>query len=127
MNKEITNKEISEFENNFFRDTKNYIAQNAVINNGIMQSAKSIRSIIKNTHEFSIEVKTGKITNQKQSGRCWMFAALNVMRLEIMKTLNLETFELSQAYPFFFDKLEKTNHFLENIIETRDEMLIQEK
>jgi bleomycin hydrolase len=86
-----------------------------------MQSAKSINSIIENTHEFSIEVKTGKITNQKQSGRCWMFAALNVMRLEIMKTLNLETFELSQAYPFFFDKLEKTNHFLENIIETRDE------
>ncbi len=112
---------IEKFNNNFNADRTNLVSKNAVINNGIMQSAKSINSIIENTHEFSIEVKTGKITNQKQSGRCWMFAALNVMRLEIMKTLNLETFELSQAYPFFFDKLEKTNHFLENIIETRDE------
>lgn len=112
---------IEKFNNNFNADRTNLVSKNAVINNGIMQSAKSINSIIENTHEFSIEVKTGKITNQKQSGRCWMFAALNVMRLEIMKTLNLETFELSQAYPFFFDKLEKTNHFLENVIETRDE------
>ncbi len=112
---------IEKFNNNFNADRTNLVSKNAVVNNGIMQSAKSINSIIENTHEFSVEVKTGKITNQKQSGRCWMFAALNVMRLKIMKTLNLETFELSQAYPFFFDKLEKTNHFLENIIETRAE------
>ncbi|MGD1821473.1 MAG: aminopeptidase C [Pleomorphochaeta sp.] len=118
MNRLITNNELLSFRENFNSINKNQIAQNAVFENGIMDSAKNVKSIVNNTHQYSIDVKTGDITNQKQSGRCWMFAALNVMRLEIMEKLNLETFELSQAYPFFYDKLEKTNHFLENIIET---------
>jgi bleomycin hydrolase len=71
--------------------------------------------------DFSIEVPTTKITNQKQSGRCWMFAALNTFRFQVIKKLNLETFELSQSYTLFYDKLEKSNYFLESILETLDE------
>ena len=63
-------------------------------------------------HQFSINLKQGEITNQKSSGRCWMFAALNTMRFAIIKKLNLETYELSQNYPLFWDKLEKSNYFL---------------
>ncbi len=50
-----------------------------------------------------------------------MFAALNTMRVEVMKKLNLEDFELSQNYLLFYDKLEKSNYFLESILETLDE------
>lgn len=114
----ITNEELNKFKNDFNSYDKNKIAQSSVIENGIMNSAKNVKSITANTHQYSINVKTGEITNQKASGRCWMFAALNVMRLEIMDKLNLENFELSQAYPFFYDKLEKSNHFIENIIVT---------
>ena len=52
-----------------------------------------------------------------------MFASLNTMRVEVMKKLNLETFELSQNYPLFWDKLEKSNYFLESILDTLDEPL----
>ena len=70
---------------------------------------------------FSIDLEAGKVTNQKQSGRCWMFAALNTMRVEVMKKLNLENMELSQNYTLFYDKLEKANYFLESILDTVDE------
>lgn len=61
------------------------------------------------------------MTNQKQSGRCWMFAALNVLRFGVVKKYNLESFEFSQNYTLFYDKLEKANYFLENVIETYEE------
>lgn len=63
------------------------------------------------------------ITNQRSSGRCWLFASTNVFRIAIMKKYNLDAFELSQAYLFFWDKLEKSNFFLENIIDTADQPL----
>lgn len=118
MKKLITTEQLNNLRKKYNSCDKNLVAQNAVVNNGIIKSAKTLKSSITNTHQYSIEINTGEITNQKQSGRCWMFAALNVMRLEIMEKLNLETFELSQAYLFFYDKLEKSNHFLENILET---------
>lgn len=57
------------------------------------------------------------MTNQKNSGRCWIFAALNVMRLPFIKNLNLEDFEFSQGYLFFWDKVERCNFFLNNMVE----------
>ena len=70
---------------------------------------------------FSLELETGDVTDQKSSGRCWLFAGLNTLRFEIMKKLNLKTFELSQNYQMFWDKLEKSNYFLESILDTLDE------
>lgn len=58
------------------------------------------------------------VTNQKNSGRCWVFAALNCMRIPLMKSLNIDEFEFSQAYLFFWDKIERSNFFLNNIVET---------
>ena len=110
---------IEEFENDFYHSNSNIIAMNSVITNGINNSSFNNLEKIKKQNHYSIEIKTGDITNQKQSGRCWIFAALNFLRLEAMKKLNLKTFELSQNYLLFYDKLEKANYFIENIIQTR--------
>lgn len=57
------------------------------------------------------------MTNQRASGRCWLFASTNVFRIAIAKRYNLGSFELSQSYLFFWDKVEKANLFLENVID----------
>lgn len=123
MNKEITLTDITSFEENYQSDKNNSIKCLAVSKNGIKESSTNPFLERTLTHEYSLEVEPGLVTNQKQSGRCWMFAATNVMRFEVMKNLNLANMELSQAYPLFFDKLEKSNYFLESILATLDEPL----
>ena len=66
--------------------------------------------------KFSLEIKTLEVTNQMNSGRCWLFAATNVVREAIARELNLEKFELSQSYLAFWDKFERANYFLESIL-----------
>ena len=97
------------------------LAMNAVTANGIGKASTDIEALKKNVHEYSVLLKTGEITSQNQSGRCWMFAALNAMRFGLIKKYNLENYEFSQTYPLFWDKLEKSNYFLENILATLDE------
>ena len=97
------------------------LAMNAVTANGIGKASTDIEALKQNVHEYSVLLKTGEITSQNQSGRCWMFAALNAMRFGLIKKYNLENYEFSQAYPLFWDKLEKSNYFLENILATLDE------
>lgn len=67
---------------------------------------------------FSVDIKTMASTNQKGSGRCWLFAATNVLREKVAKEKNLDNFELSQSWLAFWDKFERCNFFLESIIET---------
>jgi bleomycin hydrolase len=71
---------------------------------------------------FNVKIpfEGGPITNQRSSGRCWLFASTNVFRVALAQKYGLESFELSQAYVFFWDKLEKCNFFLEQIISTAD-------
>ena len=71
-------------------------------------------------HSYSIKLDKWTATNQKGSGRCWMFAAMNLFRVGAMKKLKLKNFEFSQNYPLFWDKMEKANFFLEAMIETAD-------
>lgn len=111
-------KNIEAFEKRFESDSKNLVAMNAATKVGISTAATNNELCKTLTHNFSIEIDAGEITNQKQSGRCWMFAATNVFRIEVMKNLNLKNFELSQSFPLFYDKLEKSNFFLENVIST---------
>ena len=114
----VSAQQIAAFAADFESQRANLVAMNAVTANGLMASAVSRAAVAQDTHEYSIRLEQGEITNQKQSGRCWMFAALNTMRYQVMKKCNLKTFELSQAYLFFWDKLEKSNYFLESILET---------
>ncbi|EJF65278.1 peptidase C1B bleomycin hydrolase [Dichomitus squalens] len=77
---------------------------------------------VADAHVFNLELdfKTNPITSQKSSGRCWLFATTNVLRYNVMKKLNLEEFQLSQSYLFFWDKLNKANYYLELSIENAD-------
>ena len=119
----INKEKFKDLDKKFYADRANVIGQSAVTRNGITESVLDPDVIKDMRHSFSLELKQGEITDQKQSGRCWMFSALNTMRYRIIKDYKLETFELSQAYPLFFDKLEKSNYFLESIIKTLDEDL----
>jgi len=124
--KGISKELLKDFSEDYCKDWRNKIISDAIIKNGINDTALNRDSIIKMQHTFSEEIKTGKITDQKKSGRCWLFAGLNKLRYAIAQKLNYnlsekEGFELSQAYLTFWDKLEKANYFLESIIETRRE------
>ena len=114
---------LNEYRNLFLGDTKNIVAMNAVTSNGIEKSARSILACMDTPHEFSIVIPQKGITDQKNSGRCWLFAATNCMRYQIMNKYNIEEFELSQNYLLFYDKLEKANYFLERMIDLVDEPL----
>ena len=85
----------------------------------------SLPTEIADQQVFNIKIpfEGAPITNQRSSGRCWLFASTNVFRVALMKRYNLESFELSQSYLFFWDKLEKSNWFLEQIIDTAHEDL----
>lgn len=89
--------------------------------NGIRASAENVQTHVENTPVFSIDLATGKVANQKQSGRCWMFAALNIFRHKMLTSFQLKDFELSQNYTFFWDKYEKANYFYENILNTAEQ------
>ena len=95
------------------------IRHNTVTNNAINKLALNRRVIAGEDGHFSHKIKTKGVTNQKSSGRCWMFAGLNVMRPKVIHEQELESFEFSTAYLQFWDKMEKSNLYLENIIELR--------
>ena len=117
----VTFDDLGRFHEDFAKDRANLVAANAAVRNGIMESAADYDAARKLPDTFSIDLKQGKITNQKVSGRCWIFSALNTFRFEMMKKYNLETYELSQNYLFFYDKLEKSNFYLENVLKTLKE------
>ena len=119
----VTADDIALARDEFLADRANTVAKNAVTSSGIRAAARVPEGVAANPLTFDIEVKQGKRCDQQRSGRCWMFASLNTMRYRIIQRYNLETFELSQAYPLFWDKLEKSNWFLENILDTLDEPL----
>jgi bleomycin hydrolase len=96
------------------------LAQNAVTRVTIDDVAIN-REIINSTdHSLSTVLDDWKVTNQQRSGRCWLFAGLNLLRVGAMKKMGLKEFEFSQNYAMFWDKIERANYFLEAIIETAD-------
>lgn len=121
MTSRITNDIIIEMKSKCLEETFDRQLRNSILNVGIEKTALNHNSKIEMQHTFSIDLHSDKITSQKRSGRCWLFAGLNIMRPKIIKELNLGNFEFSQTYLMFFDKLEKANYFLENILETLNE------
>src|SRR5450432_200478 len=96
------------------------LAQNAVTRVALDEVAIS-REIVNSTdHSLSIVLDDWKVTNQERSGRCWLFAGLNLLRVGAMKKMGLKNFEFSQNYAMFWDKVERANYFLEAVIETAD-------
>jgi len=105
-------------------DPSTRAAMNAVSNNDIRDLALNREIAAVKDDIFSFKLPTKGITDQQESGRCWLFAGLNLLRQEVIKKFKLDDFELSQSYLSFWDKLEKANVFLEFIIETRNRDLL---
>ena len=121
MSKKISLTDFKKFRNKFLKNNKNTASRNALIKNDLNTVALNWENFSQINHHFSDLIKKElPATNQKASGRCWGFAGLNLMRLNVVDKLNLANFEFSQNYFMFCDKLEKANYFLENIINTRD-------
>lgn len=108
---------------NYQANLKFQAVENAVTHNGLLKSLETRQSAVENDHIFSVDLTKDAVSNQKASGRCWMFAALNTFRHKLITEFKLDNFELSQAHTFFWDKYEKSNWFLENIIATADQEL----
>ena len=97
------------------------LLQNAVTNGELNEVALDREVVTSTDFTFSTLLDEWEVTSQKQSGRCWMFAAMNLFRVGAMKKMNLSNFEFSQNYMFFWDKFERANWFLQQIIETVDQ------
>ncbi len=123
MEKRLSIEDLRRFSRSFNKDPKNILALNAVTENGIAAVALSRKEVDRQNFTFSDLIESPDATNQERSGRCWLFSGLSTLALEAMKKLNLKTFELSEIYQMFWDKLEKANYFLENMIETKEEPL----
>src|ERR1700721_1261189 len=96
------------------------LAQNAVTRVSVDDVAINREIVSSIDHSLSTTLDDWKVTNQERSGRCWLFAGLNLLRVGVMRQCGLKEFEFSQNYAMFWDKLERANYFLEAIIETAD-------
>ncbi|NMC43915.1 MAG: C1 family peptidase [candidate division Zixibacteria bacterium] len=88
-----------------------------VANKNVTEVALNRDELIAHSKIFNFKIKSGDITNQKSSGRCWMFAGFNILRPQVMQKYKLKAFEFSQNYLMFWDKLEKANCFLQLMID----------
>ncbi|MBQ7242729.1 MAG: C1 family peptidase [Bacilli bacterium] len=99
------------------KDRTNTVVRHALSRSSVSAAVYNPSAQISTNLAFSNEVKTMPVTNQKSSGRCWIFAGLNVLREIVAKKLNIApSFELSQNYISLFDKIEKANYALESVI-----------
>ncbi len=90
------------------------------MNNGVQKASFNGEGIRDLNRTFSIEIPTDNVTDQKQSGRCWLFAALNVLRHKFAKQYHAKNFTFSQSSLFFWDRIERANIFFNHILETAD-------
>src|SRR5215813_9837052 len=96
------------------------LAQNAVTRVTVDDVAINREIVSSIDHSVSTTLDDWKVTNQERSGRCWLFAGLNLLRVGVMRKTGLKEFEFSQNFAMFWDKIERANYFLEAIIETAD-------
>ena len=122
--KNLTFEDIANFEKKFNSSKKNIVVKNAVNHNSVNSVALDRKKTKKIQYIFSDKIfSTLDVTNQKSSGRCWIFAYLNYLRLLMVKKYNVDKFEFSATYLFFWDKLEKSHYFLQDILKTKEKPL----
>lgn len=119
---DISDKFLTKCENEFKQDPLNIITRNSVNAIGSLLSTMNSNRIQEISHIFHVSVKRPHVraTNQGASGRCWIFAALNMFRHILINALNLENFEFSEVYLFFWDKFERSNTYIRWFIEHPD-------
>lgn len=111
---------LNKFKSDFTSNPKNRLAQLACTKGNLIDVLRTQKADQGTAHVFTQKVETeGKpMTNQKSSGRCWIFACMNCMRVPVMKKLEIDEFELSQNYLFFWDKVERMNYLLHAFVDT---------
>lgn len=117
---QLTEEVLAALRSGFYADDKNRLAQNVCSRSDPLDVCLQRRCLENSVHIFNhkVEAEGKPVSNQKSSGRCWLFACLNVARLPFCKQYNLEEFEFSQGHLFFWDKVERANYFLHNIVST---------
>ena len=121
MKQNISMEELDNFSSAYDKEKNYSLLSHPIMKNGIYNSATDETLVNSIPFSFSIDVDSGNVCNQKRSGRCWMFAGLNVIRTILFDKLNVKNIELSQAYLQFFDKLEKANFYFEAALKYADE------
>ena len=111
---------LSEISKGYSGDADDRAIRNALAGSSIATLAVNADNAAMIDTHFSDKVKTKGITDQKSSGRCWLFTGLNVLRAKMIDKYDLPAMEFSQNYLFFYDQLEKANLFLQGIIDTKD-------
>ena len=119
----ISDQEIADFSTDFNTNSKNQVASRAARRSGLLEASFNDRVSERLNHVFSTELDVGGVTDQKHSGRCWEFATLNVLRHYFGKQNKVKDFTFSQAYNFFWDKIERANAFYNAMIRLADKPL----
>jgi len=120
MSTNLSESDLELMRKKFLASPKNRVAQNAVAQTSIDGVALDREVVVGTDRTVSNLLDDWSVTNQKKSGRCWLFAGLNLLRVGAAQTMNLKEFEFSQNHLMFWDKLERANFFLEAMIETAD-------
>ena len=116
----VTPEQLDDYEKSYASSPLCRAMTNALYNTSVKDAAFCHAGLSQAQHAFSIDLQTLPATNQKASGRCWIFSALNVLREVTAKKCNLDAFELSQNYVAFWDKFEKANYMMESVISLAD-------
>ncbi len=119
----ISNQILEELRTSITLSSTDTALVNALTNNELPKLTLNHNFLKKHNDLFTNRIETKGVTDQKNSGRCWIFAGLNILRPIVIKKYNLKGFEFSQSYISFYDKLEKANFLLEFVIQTRDREL----
>lgn len=121
--KDITPSLAKTYRQAFESHPHNTVLQRAVITNGIYLASRNPTIAIRDTNQWSYEIATGDIREQKKTGTCWLMATLVSAERIVGESLKVENIKLSKAYLYFYDKLEICNSFLQSVIDTKDEDL----
>ena len=125
---EIGNDELTQIRGSFSHSRDDMARMNAISGNyDLRKLAVNRERQGKTDHFFKYRVKVSGITDQQQSGRCWMFTSMNVLRPSVMEKFNISGFDFSHNYCYFWDLFEKSNLFLENVIRTAERDIILDR
>ena len=111
---------LADFQQSYQANPSHRLMQNVVTQHDVNDVALNRTIVTEAVNSFSTVLDEWGVTNQARSGRCWMFAGLNLFRAETRNLLNVKEFEFSQSYVMFWDKMERANYVLEAVIETAD-------
>ncbi len=117
---ELTSSDLDQLRADFDAVPQNRLFQNAVTRTPITGVALDHQIATSIDRSMSHRLDKWEVTNQKKSGRCWMFAGLNLLRVGAMEKLGMKKFEFSQNHTLFWDKLERANFFVQSMVDLAD-------